>query len=222
MKQSEKQSFAENIDYLKTGESSIWGEGDKDTLDLLERLPIRGRWLNLAAGDGRYNSILLDRAEEVVATDIDQNALDKLSRNTPKELQQKLKTKVADLTEPLPFDENSFDGLFCTGTLHFFSEDQLASIFREMDRVIKPGGRLVIDFATDVKRVLPDGSSLRVRENEPRYTLEEAEVLLKSILPNYQLEIIESSVPEEKINVGNVTMYRFSCNFLLLSGQKLN
>lgn len=220
MKQGEKYSFAENIDYLKTGEFSIWGEGDKDTLDLLERLPIKGEWLNLAAGDGRYNTLLLKKAAEITATDIDQNALDKLSRNTTEDLRKKLKTKAIDITEPFPFDDNSFDGIFCTGTLHFFPKDQLAIIFREINRVLKPRGRIVIDFATDIKRVLPNGT-LHTKENEAQYTLGEAKELLKSLLPDYKLEMFESTVPEEEVKVGNVT-YRFSCNFLLLSGQKLD
>lgn len=218
MKQAEKFSFTENIDYLETGKSSIWGEGDKDTLDLLERLPIKGKWLNLAAGDGRYDALLLEKAGEVTATDIDETALDKLSRNTPDDLRKKLKTKTFNLTAPFPFEDNSFAGVFCTGTLHFFPKDQLENIFREINRILKPGGLLAIDFATDVKRVIPNGT-LSTKENEAQYTQEEAKELLKSLLPNYKLEIIESSVPEEEIKVGKST-YNFSCNFLLISGEK--
>lgn len=218
MKREAKHSFAENIDYSNTGTTSTWGEGDKEVLELLKHTQLRGQWLNLAAGDGRYNTILLRKTDEVVATDIDQNALNKLVRNTPENLRGKLKTQTFDITEPFPFENNSLDGVFCTGTLHFFAKDQLDHIVKEIDRVLKPGGQLIIDFATDVKRVLPNGELYR-RENETQRTQKEAKELLKSLLQNYSIDIIESRVPEEKVTVGNIT-YTFSCNFLLISVQK--
>lgn len=47
-------ALTEDIDYSKTGKSSIWGTGDKATLALLRKIKLHGIWLNLAAGDGRY------------------------------------------------------------------------------------------------------------------------------------------------------------------------
>src|SRR3989344_1657398 len=93
-----KYIFTEGIDYSKTEKTSIWGVGDKDTLELLKKIEIRGKWLNLAAGDGRYNLNLLEKADSVVASDIDESALDKLWQNTPEQFKSKLKTKVFDIT----------------------------------------------------------------------------------------------------------------------------
>ena len=216
--EEDKFIFTEGIDYSKTEETSIWGTGDKDTLELLRNIEIHGKWLNLAAGDGRYNTLLLKKADQIVAADIDQSALDKLKRNTAEDLQKKLKTKAVNLIEPFPFDDNSFDGIFCAGTLHLFPKDQLVDIFRELDRVLKHRGQLIIDFATDIKRVLPDGT-LYIKEEETQYTLDEAKEFLKTLLPDYMLDMLESSVPEEEVVIGNVT-YKFNCNFLLLTGQK--
>ena len=69
--QEEKFVFTEGIDYFSTGEESIWGSGDEFTLGVLENTKINGNWLNLASGDGRYNSILLSKANFVTASDID-------------------------------------------------------------------------------------------------------------------------------------------------------
>lgn len=76
----------------------------------------------MAAGDGRYNDILLKKADKVVATDIDESTLSKLYHNTPDKLRDKLETKTNDLTEDFPFKDESFDRIFCTGTLHLFPE----------------------------------------------------------------------------------------------------
>ena len=89
----EKHIFTEGIDYSKTDKTSIWGTGDKGTLELLKKTGIIGKWLNLAAGDGRYNSNLLEKADFVIASDIDENALAKLWQNTSDKCKEKLETK---------------------------------------------------------------------------------------------------------------------------------
>src|SRR3989344_7536359 len=100
--EEDKYIFAEGIDYSKTETTSIWGTGDKDTLELLKKIGIRGKWLNLAAGDGRYNLNLLEKADFVVASDIDESALNKLWQNTPDDFKTKLQTKVFDITKKFP------------------------------------------------------------------------------------------------------------------------
>ncbi|MFH1780179.1 MAG: class I SAM-dependent methyltransferase [Candidatus Micrarchaeota archaeon] len=197
---------------------SVWGKGDRETLELLKKQDLKGNWLNLAAGDGRYNSSLLEKVNTLTATDKDANELKKLFDSTPKKNKHKLETKQLDLTEPLPFNKHYFDGVFCTGTLHLFQPEILQKIAAEINRVLKPGGSLIIDFATDVKRVLPDGK-LHFYENEPQYDLQTAKKLLSQLFKDYNLKIISSQVPKEKINKGNVK-YGFTCNFLLASGKK--
>ncbi|HIG93358.1 TPA: class I SAM-dependent methyltransferase [Candidatus Woesearchaeota archaeon] len=210
--------FTEGIDYSKTEKNSIWGTGDKDTLELLKDIEINGKWLNLAAGDGRYNLNLLEKAYFVVASDIDESALSKLWQKTPDKLKTKLQTKVFDITKKFPFENNSFNGVFCTGTLHLFPKEILRQIFSEIDRILKPNGRILIDFATDIKRILPDGK-LYIRKSEPQYKNEEATKFLTELLNNYKVQIVESEVPEEEIKTRGF-VYRFSCKFILLTADK--
>ena len=87
--EEDKYIFTEGIDYFTTRKTSIWGTGDKDTLQLLKKIEIHGKWLNLAAGDGRYNLNLLKKADFVVTSDIDESALSKLWHNTPDKYKQK-------------------------------------------------------------------------------------------------------------------------------------
>jgi predicted TPR repeat methyltransferase len=53
----------------------------------------------------------------------------------------------ADLLKPLPFANNSFAGAVCVGVLSYISGDDL---FREMCRVVRPGGALVLSHRTDL------------------------------------------------------------------------
>ena len=210
--------FTEGIDYSQTEKTSIWGTGDKDTLELLKKIEIHGKWLNLASGDGRYNLNLLEKADFVIASDIDESALHKLRQNTPDKFKAKLQTEVLDITNKFPFEDNSLDGVFCTGTLHLFPKEILRQIFSEIDRILKPHGRILIDFATDIKRVLPDGK-LYLRKSEPQYTLKEAAKFLDDLLKNYKVQIVESEVPEEEIKTRGF-VYKFSCKFILLIADK--
>lgn len=215
--EEDKYVFTEGIDYFTTGKNSIWGIGDKDTLQLLKKTEIHGEWLNLAAGDGRYNSSLLEKADLVVASDIDESALSKLWHNTPKKYQSELKTKSFDITKNFPFEDKSFDGVFCTGTLHLFPTEILQKIISEIDRVLKPKGIVIIDFATDIKRTSPSGKIITFGK-EPLYTLEDAKKTLKTLFRNYQIEMYDSEVVED-FEAANPP-YTLNCKFVILIADK--
>jgi len=52
-----------------------------------------------------------------------------------------------DLLEPLPFPDQHFDAAVCVGVLSYISGD---SLFRELCRVVRPGGILVLSHRTDL------------------------------------------------------------------------
>ncbi len=210
--------FTEGINYFKTGKVSIWGAGDKGTLELLKKTEIHGQWLNLAAGDGRYNLDLLKKADFVVASDIDASALSKLWHNTPEKYRSRLGTKVFDITKKFPFEDNSFDGVFCTGTLHLFPKEILEEIILKINRVLKPRGRVIIDFATDIRRISPEGKLIFFGD-EPRYTLGEAKRTFKNLFRNYKIKIYELEVLEEDFTQASPP-YKLSCKFLILVADK--
>ncbi len=211
--------FTEGINYFTTAETSIWGTGDKETLELLDKEEIKGKWLNLAAGDGRYNLNLLKKADFVVASDVDESALSKLYHTTPEKYRTKLETKVFDITKPFPFDDASFDGIFCAGTLHLFPRDVFRKIVFEIDRILKSNGKIIIDFATDIKRVSPNGK-LIVFGDEPQYTLDEAKEILKEVFKKYKIKIQELQVFEEEFKAADPP-YKFSCKGILLVAEKV-
>ena len=46
-----------------------------------------------------------------------------------------------------------FDGIFCTGTLHLFEKQTIIKILKEIKRILKRNGKIVLDFATDIERL---------------------------------------------------------------------
>lgn len=216
--QDDKYIFTEGINYHETGTNSIWGSEDETTVKAITKTPVKGRWLNVCAGDGRFSGRLLEKADEVVALDIDESALSKLRETTRKDLRKKLVLCTGNVTEQFPFEDNSFDVVFCTGTLHLFPEKVLRRITSEIDRVLRPYGRVILDYATDIKREMPDGT-LYLVDGEPNSTLDKGIRLLKSCFPNYQTSVETSVVAPEEV-VTPKYRYVFSSNFFLFTGQK--
>lgn len=211
--------FTENIDYFKTGKQSIWGQGDKETLKLLNKEKIKGNWLHLAAGDGRYNLLLLKKADSVTATDIDASALSKLWHYTPEKYRSKLKIKTFNILHKFPFEDGSFDGVFNTGTLHLFPPRIAKSIFDEIYRVLKPKGKVIIDFAVDAKRTkIFDGKPYMIK-NRYDYTLVEGKKFLKKVFRDYEFKVIESKPIKMAMKEANPA-YILNCKFLLLIAKK--
>jgi len=179
---------------------SIWGKGDKLTLKVLNKLQLKGNWLDLAAGDGRYVSKLLKKVDSLVATDIDRKALRKLLYIVSKEKKCKIKTKVFDITKKFPFKDKTFDGVFCAGTLHLFPKKVLIKILAEIGRVLKPKGIVVIDFATDLRRYFPN-SKPKTFKNEPKYKLNSAKQFLKNSFKDYNVKIYNSKFTDDLTNI---------------------
>ena len=194
---------------------SVWGNGDEVTLKVLKNLEIKGTWLDLAAGDGRYVTELAEKSERLVVSDIDRQALKKIVTNIPAPMKHKVRSKAFDIREKFPFSDNSFNGVLCTGTLHLFSETRLEKIFSEIGRILKPGGMLVIDFATDIKRV-KDGMRVKDRNS---YSTASATKLIARFLKDYKVKIHKSSFRDD---LSAVPKYGWNVkgNFILFVARK--
>lgn len=165
---------------------SAWGKGEELTLNALKNESIKGKWLDLGAGDGRYIKELLRKADLVIA-DIDKKEIKKAIKSLNKKQMSKIKVSIFDMTKKFPFSDESFDGVFCTGTLHLFKEDKLKIIFHEITRVLKPKGKLIIDFAYNVKRILPSGNEININNSEYSLVWNKSKVknMLDKFLKNY-------------------------------------
>lgn len=210
--------YTEGIDYLTTGKRSIWGSGDPKTLKILRRLHMKGTWLHLAAGDGRYNSLLLRKVDTLIVSDIDPSALEKSRRNVPPQYRGKFLCKVFDLVKRFPLKAQSIDGVFCVGTLHCFPKHILKKIAREIDRVLKSHGTLFVDFTTNAKRVRLDGKPYIIK-GEPPYTIADAKATLQKTFPRFAIKFWRGVVPKESYPRANPP-YTFESQYLIMVAKK--
>jgi O-6-methylguanine DNA methyltransferase len=208
----------EHIDYLKTGRRSIWGLEDPKTVEVINTLRVKGAWLHLTAGDGRCNALLLRTVNSLIASDIDPNALEKSLRNISRKYKRKFTTKVFDVARRFPIVANSMDGVFCVGTLHIFPLRTLKHIASEIDRVLKPNGTALIDFATDIKRDRFDGKPY-VIPGEKAYTNQSAERMLNRLFRGYATRFWRSRIPRESYSKANPP-YHYESKFLIMRAIK--
>lgn len=110
--------------------------------------PAKGRFLDVGTGTGwigigisKYN-----RDAEVIGVDLSETMLKVATRNAAVENVQNIKFRKGD-AKRLPFDDESFDSVFCHNMLHHIPEP--VKMVKEMMRVLKKDGTLVI---RDLKR----------------------------------------------------------------------
>lgn len=101
----------------------------------LAALPVRGRLLDVGGGTGRVSSALRAHVDEVIVADVSMGML----RQTPRSTLE----PVCSLSESLPFPSDSFERVLMVDALHHVIDQPAAA--REMFRVLKPGGRIVIE-----------------------------------------------------------------------------
>jgi len=106
-----------------------------DKMRELAALPTRGRLLDIGGGTGRVASALSDDVDEVVIVDVSLGMLKQTPHSTLR--------PVCSHSEYLPFPDNFFERIIMVDALHHVI-DQRASA-KEMFRVLKPGGRIVIE-----------------------------------------------------------------------------
>lgn len=93
--------------------------------------------LDLAAGTGKLTALLAERYPEVVAVEPVAAMRELLERNVPGV------RALAGTAEAIPVDDESVDAVFVAEAFHWF--DSIAA-GRELERVLRPGGWLVVCF----------------------------------------------------------------------------
>lgn len=92
--------------------------------------------LDAGCGSGTLSSALCDRGAAVTGIDASAGML-KLAKQR---LGDDAELRLADLNDPLPFEDDRFDDVIASLVLHYL-EDWTPAL-TEMQRVLKPGGRL--------------------------------------------------------------------------------
>ncbi|HST61119.1 MAG TPA: class I SAM-dependent methyltransferase [Longimicrobium sp.] len=117
-------------------------------LDLLP--PVDGlHLLDAGCGSGIYGELLMDRGARV--TGIDESAM-MLEHARRRLAGRDVELRVADLRAPLPFADDSFDGIVSALALHYLRD--WSPTLAEFRRVLRPGGWLAFSTHHPVAEAL--------------------------------------------------------------------
>lgn len=104
-------------------------------MDLIK--PPEGGWLlDAGGGTGRATHSLVETVENIIICDISRPMLNQAQRKNG------LRSVQSSVTK-LPFPDNSFERVVVVDALHHFKQPENAVC--ELFRILKPGGRLVIE-----------------------------------------------------------------------------
>ncbi len=147
LKLSERSHYTEKMDYYLRMHATWCGSPfyrhfHSSFLDELRRLPHGSLILETGCGLGHDGLELLRSCYRVVETDIAPGQLSQARRLHEEGGYSGTSSHLLADAEHLPFAPGSFDGAFMVASLHHLP-DPLAAL-REMRRVLRPGGVLVI------------------------------------------------------------------------------
>jgi ubiquinone/menaquinone biosynthesis C-methylase UbiE len=118
---------------------AVYRRGLEETLERLSRRPGIKKVLDAACGKGRITKGLASQNYSVTAIDISGQMIAQVRSLGLSDVHAE-KGEV----EHIPFSDNAFDAIVCLEALVHF--DNLKDVFSEFNRVLKPGGILIVDF----------------------------------------------------------------------------
>lgn len=100
--------------------------------------------LELGCGDGKCAAAMCDAGFDVLATDISDVAIEKLASRY-----DGLASECVDMSEGLPYANQSFDAVVSNLSSHYFSSEKTAEVYADIFRVLKAGGTFLLRVNDD-------------------------------------------------------------------------
>jgi ubiquinone/menaquinone biosynthesis C-methylase UbiE len=151
---------------------------------VLASVPFRSRILDVASGTGELLPVLATEGSLVVASDLTPAMLVEARRQRFSD--SSIVYCVGDALR-LPYPDSSFDVVTSSRFLHLFEPAAQLTLLKEMARVLRSGGTLIVDFySADARRrlwlpIAVYRALLRKRaENDYRVAVHEAMQMIKS------------------------------------------
>ena len=105
-------------------------------------LPAHGTLLDLGAGQAQDSRYFAEKGYQVTATDFSAHALELAKQKSP----ETITFKQVDLSQRLPYPDESFDIVYAHLSLHYFDSATTQKLFSEIHRILKNNGVLTTLF----------------------------------------------------------------------------
>jgi ubiquinone/menaquinone biosynthesis C-methylase UbiE len=121
------------------------------------RISANSSILELGCGEGNDSIYFAKQGHAITATDFSDVAIE---QNSKRWTHPKLIFKVQDISQPFQFGDASFDVVYARLSLHYFTNETTKNIFREITRVLKPGGILCFMCKSTNDRIYGQGDKI--------------------------------------------------------------
>jgi SAM-dependent methyltransferase len=158
--------------------------------------------LELGCGTGNDAARLADAGYSVTATDLSAEAI----RQAQAKFGSLARFLVADMTQPLPFPDGSFDAVMSNVAMHMFPDDVTRTVFAQVGRLVRAGGLFVFHVNSLEDRPLR-ARNQPARELQPDYVAEESgqtmhffsEAYLRELLTGWQqVQLVPVPIPDRE------------------------
>ena len=159
-------------------------EGEWDVL-LTPTKPVPHSWfgelkgkrlLGLASGGGQQIPIFSARGARCTVLDYTDRQLES-ERLVAQREGYDVNIVKADMTKPLPFDDNSFDIIFNPASLCYI--EKVEPVLMECARILKPNGILMVTFENGINYISDVNDESRITQSLPFNPLEKPELYRK-------------------------------------------
>lgn len=103
--------------------------------------PETGRIIDIGCGQGQDSRYFSEHGYDVVGIDFSENGINLAKQKSES---SKIDFEVMDISEPLSFEDASFDVVYSHLAVHYFNSEKTKQIFRELSRILKIGGILAV------------------------------------------------------------------------------
>jgi len=114
--------------------------------------------LELGCGEGNDSVYFAEHGHTVLATDFSDVAIE---QNIKRWAHPNLFFKAQDMSHAFQFENKSFDVVYARLSLHYFTNETTRDIFREIARVLKPGGELY--FSVNQQTIISTDKVIRLK-----------------------------------------------------------
>ena len=123
--------------------------GAEEILDVIN-LKSGDKFLDAGCGDG-YVSIeaskLVGSNGKIFALDVYPESIEGVSKEIKEKGIENLEPILADVTDSIPLDDDSVDAVLMSNVLHGFGDEELETVLKNINRVIKKDGKFaVVEF----------------------------------------------------------------------------
>lgn len=174
--------------------------------------PRNSKTLELGCGHGQDAFYFAQQGHEVAATDFSEAVIEK---NQHRHQLSNLTFGILDISRPFPFANETFDVVYASHALHYFADATTKNIFKELARVLKPGGLLC--FICKSTKDFYYGKGHEIEKDMYEFNTETKHFFSET----YVRECLDGDFAIEKLESGAKTFYSYSAAYVKAVARKV-